>query len=54
MFMHLHPVDTFTAGITDSNRLDPDYGYQYSVSGFEDLMTGDELGVFYLKKSGPI
>ena len=53
MFLHLHPIDTFTAEAVKGYRFDRDYGHLYHVRGYVDSVTGDELGVFYLKRAGP-
>ncbi|TYP74504.1 hypothetical protein [Paenibacillus methanolicus] len=53
MLLHLHPIDCWTAGITNMEREDRVYGHLYDVRGFTDRATGGEMGVFYLKQTGP-
>ncbi|RIX60498.1 hypothetical protein D3P08_02770 [Paenibacillus nanensis] len=53
MLVKLHPVSSFTTNIANMERYDRTYGHLYNATGYTDRMTGDELGVFYLKKKGP-
>lgn len=48
--LHLHPISSMKAKITNTHHIDPVYGHLFDVTGYKDYQTGDELGVFYLKK----
>lgn len=53
MLTSIHFGSVFTSNITDMKQNDYQYGHLYDVSHYVDRATGDELGVFYLKKFGP-
>ncbi|MFC4099093.1 hypothetical protein [Paenibacillus xanthanilyticus] len=53
MLLHLHPIDSLTATVANTERKDRAYGHLYDVRGYVDRATGDEIGVFYVKQAGP-
>ncbi|GMK36991.1 hypothetical protein PCCS19_00440 [Paenibacillus sp. CCS19] len=50
IFLHLRPIQSLTADITDKERHDLQHGHLYEVIGYTDPVTRDDLGVFYLRK----
>lgn len=54
VMLHLQPIKSMTVEINDKERHDDQRGYLYEVIGYKDIQTGGDLGVFYLKKYGPL